>query len=116
MVQFLVLCSVSGVQAQSITVDRQMKRYRVPRLSFLNKMDRMGAGAEKGARELRENLITMQFLCNYRLVQKKTLLVLLTLVTRKLIYFDGDNGENVRIEDIPADMVDKGRAKSRDAR
>jgi elongation factor G len=37
------------------------------------------------------------------------------LVTRKLYYFDGDNGENVRIEDIPADMVDKGRAKSRDA-
>jgi elongation factor G len=71
----LVLCSVSGVQAQSITVDRQMKRYKVPRLAFLNKMDRMGAGAEKGAKELREKLNHNAVLCNYRLVQKKTLLV-----------------------------------------
>ena len=39
----LVLCAVAGVQSQSITVDRQMKRYRVPRLAFINKMDRTGA-------------------------------------------------------------------------
>jgi elongation factor G len=43
----LVLCSVGGVQTQSMTVDRQMKRYQVPRLAFINKMDRIGANAEK---------------------------------------------------------------------
>lgn len=39
----LVLCSVGGVQSQSITVDRQMKRYEIPRVAFINKLDRMGA-------------------------------------------------------------------------
>src|SRR6476619_4241602 len=52
----LVLCSVAGVQSQSITVDRQMRRYRVPRLAFLNKMDRMGANPYNGVKALREKL------------------------------------------------------------
>ena len=42
----LVLCAVGGVQSQSMTVDRQMKRYHVPRLAFINKMDRTGANPE----------------------------------------------------------------------
>jgi len=50
----LVLCSVAGVQSQSITVDRQMKRYGVPRLAFINKMDRTGADPVKGVQDLRE--------------------------------------------------------------
>merc|ERR1712065_97869 len=52
----LILCSVSGVQAQSITVDRQMKRYNVPRLAFLNKLDRSGADPEKVISQLRDKL------------------------------------------------------------
>ena len=39
----LVVCAVGGVQSQTNTVDRQMKRYKVPRIAFINKMDRMGS-------------------------------------------------------------------------
>ena len=46
----LVLCAVGGVQSQSMTVDRQMKRYHVPRLAFINKMDRTGANPRIGRR------------------------------------------------------------------
>src|SRR5207344_2493676 len=52
----LVLCSVSGVQSQSITVDRQMRRYRVPRIAFVNKMDRAGANYARVAAQLKEKL------------------------------------------------------------
>ena len=52
----LVLCAVGGVQAQSLTIDRQMRRYHVPRLAFINKMDRVGADPAKVVRQLRERL------------------------------------------------------------
>ena len=52
----LVLCSVGGVQSQSITVDRQMKRYQIPRLAFINKMDRTGANPYRVVKQLREKL------------------------------------------------------------
>jgi elongation factor G len=102
----LVLCSVSGVQAQSITVDRQMKRYSVPRLAFLNKMDRMGAGAEKGALELREKLHHNAVLIQLPIGAEENFNGIIDLVTKQAIYFDGDNGEEVRIEDCPAEMVE----------
>lgn len=102
----LVLCSVSGVQAQSITVDRQMKRYNVPRLAFLNKMDRMGAGAEKGAKELRDKLNHNAVLMQIPIGAEENFNGIVDLVTKEAIYFDGENGENVRIEACPADLVD----------
>lgn len=107
----LVLCSVSGVQAQSITVDRQMKRYNVPRLAFLNKMDRMGAGAEKGAKELREKLNHNAVLIQLPIGAEENFNGIVDLITSKAYYNDGDNGEKVRIEDCPADMVEEVAAK-----
>ena len=102
----LVLCSVSGVQAQSITVDRQMKRYNVPRLAFLNKMDRMGAGAEKGASELRDKLNHNAVLMQIPIGAEENFAGIVDLITKQAMYFDGDNGEKVRIEECPAELVD----------
>lgn len=103
----LVLCSVSGVQSQSITVDRQMKRYSVPRLAFLNKMDRMGASPFKGRDALVEKLNHNAVLMQMPIGAEDQFCGVVDLITKKAYYFDGDNGETVRIEECPADLVDQ---------
>ncbi|HAZ12613.1 MAG: translation elongation factor G [Bdellovibrionales bacterium GWA2_49_15] len=114
----LVLCSVAGVQSQSITVDRQMRRYRVPRLAFFNKMDRMGASAWKGLSALRDKLGHNAVLMQIPIGAEENFMGVVDLIYRKAYFFDGDNGEFVRIEDVPANMVDlteEHRAKLVDA-
>lgn len=103
----LVLCSVGGVQSQSITVDRQMKRYKVPRLVFINKMDRTGADPFKGVNELKEKLKLNPVLMQLPIGKEENFCGVVDLITMKAFYFDGDNGETVREEEIPADMVDQ---------
>ncbi|WP_419172181.1 elongation factor G, partial [Halobacteriovorax sp.] len=103
----LVLCSVSGVQSQSITVDRQMKRYNVPRMAFLNKMDRMGANPFNGRDALKEKLNHNAVLMQIPIGAEDQFTGVVDLVTKQAMYFDGDNGENVRIEECPADLVDQ---------
>ena len=103
----LVLCSVAGVQSQSITVDRQMKRYRVPRLAFLNKMDRMGANPYKGRDALVEKLGHNAVLMQIPIGAEENFQGVVDLITRQAYYFDGENGENVRVESCPADLADK---------
>ena len=102
----LVLCSVAGVQSQSITVDRQMKRYSVPRMAFLNKMDRMGANPHKGVAALREKLYHNAVLMQLPIGAEENFNGVVDLITREAYYFDGENGEKVRVEAIPADMLD----------
>jgi elongation factor G len=101
----LVLCSVAGVQSQSITVDRQMKRYAVPRMAFLNKMDRMGANPHKGVQALREKLYHNAVLMQLPIGAEENFNGVVDLITRRAYYFDGENGEKVREEAVPADMV-----------
>jgi elongation factor G len=100
----LVLCSVAGVQSQSITVDRQMKRYKVPRLCFVNKMDRAGANPFRGMGQLREKLRHNAVLVMYPIGAEDQFKGVVDLVQMKAFYFDGDNGENIREEAIPADI------------
>ncbi len=102
----LVLCSVSGVQSQSITVDCQMRRYNVPRLAFINKMDRSGADAFNVTKQLREKLHHNAVLVTYPIGAEDQHQGVVDLRTRKAYYFDGDNGENIRIEDCPEELVD----------
>jgi elongation factor G len=100
----LVLCSVGGVQSQSITVDRQMKRYRVPRLAFINKMDRSGADPFKVTRQLREKLRHNAHLVTYPIGAEDRFEGVVDLLTREALYFDGANGEHVRREPCPENL------------
>ena len=103
----LVLCSVGGVQSQSMTVDRQMKRYKVPRLAFVNKMDRTGANYERVVGQLRDKLGCDAIPMQIPIGKEDKLLGVIDLVAMKAAYFDGDNGETVRMEEIPADYKEK---------
>ncbi len=103
----LVLCSVAGVQSQSITVDRQMKRYKVPRICFVNKMDRAGANPFRGVQMLREKLSHNAHLITYPIGAEDQFKGVVDLVQMKAFYFDGDNGEHIREEAVPADLADE---------
>ncbi len=100
----LVLCAVGGVQSQSMTVDRQMKRYKVPRLAFINKMDRTGAEPHRVCSEIAEKLGDSPILMQLPIGEGETFEGVVDLITMKAMYFDGEHGENVREEDIPEDM------------
>jgi elongation factor G len=102
----LVLCSVSGVQSQSITVDRQMRRYNVPRVAFINKMDRAGADPFKVTQQLRTKLKHNAVMINYPIGAEDNFVGVVDLLNRKAIYFDGDNGETLRVEECPAELED----------
>jgi elongation factor G len=104
----LVLDSVAGVQSQSITVDRQMRRYGVPRLAFINKMDKTGADCWRVTRMLEEKLGH-----NPLNVQMPIggLDGVIDLIEMKAIYFDGENGETVRVEDIPEALQAEARER-----
>ena len=106
----LVLCAVGGVQAQSLTIDRQMRRYHVPRLAFINKMDRVGADPEKVIEQLRAKLDCDAMLVQLPIGREADFRGVIDLVTQRAIYFDGPNGEEVRDEEIPAEMVAQARA------
>lgn len=100
----LVLSSVAGVQSQSITVDRQMRRYRVPRIAFVNKCDLQGANPVRCRDQLRDKLKHNAILVQYPIGLEDKHEGIIDLITMKAHYYDGDNGEHIRIEDIPADL------------
>ncbi|MCL2293783.1 MAG: elongation factor G [Spirochaetes bacterium] len=100
----LVLCSVGGVQSQSITVDKQLKRYNVPRLAFVNKCDRTGANPYKVKDQLIEKLGLNAVLAQIPIGLEDKHIGVVDLVRMKAIYFDADGGLGVEEKDIPADL------------
>ena len=100
----LVLCSVAGVQSQSITVDRQMKRYRVPRVAFVNKMDRVGADAFKAVSDLQEKLGLNAFAVQIPIGSESAFTGVVDLVTMKAYTHVGDQGEDVIVGECPEDL------------
>ena len=103
----LVLCGVAGVQSQSITVDRQMRRYNVPRLAFINKLDRAGANPFRVAGLLREKLSHNAIMMQIPIGEEDRFKGTVDLLTRKAWYYDGANGEEIRIEECPADLKEE---------
>ncbi|MGZ3695561.1 MAG: elongation factor G, partial [Bdellovibrionota bacterium] len=107
----MVLCGVSGVQSQSITVDRQMKRYNVPRLAFINKLDRAGANPFRVIKAIREKLFLNAAAIQIPIGLEEHHKGVVDLVRMRAYYFDGENGENIREEAIPADIADLAKEK-----
>lgn len=103
----LVLCSVGGVQSQSITVDRQMKRYQIPRVAFINKMDRTGANPFRVVQQLREKLGAEAFLMQYPIGAEDKFEGVVDLIEMKSYRFSGDEGQNVDVGEVPPELMDK---------
>jgi len=100
----LVLCSVGGVQSQSITVDQQMKRYNVPCVAFVNKCDRNGANPDKVVSQLRSKLGHNAVAMQIPIGLEADFQGVVDLVSMKALYFEGTNGEAVRTEEVPPEL------------
>jgi len=107
----LVLCSVAGVQSQSITVDRQMKRYSVPRIAFINKCDRSGANPARVTDQLREKLKHNAVMMQIPIGLEENLEGVVDLITMKAFTFEGESGETIVEGDIPAGLLLEAEAR-----
>lgn len=109
----LVLCGVSGVQSQSLTVDKQMKRYGVPRIAFINKLDRMGANPWKVIKDLREQLKLNANALQVPIGAENDLEGVVDLITMKALRNKGESGETIEESD---DIPDATRALAEEKR
>lgn len=107
----LVLCGVAGVQSQTITVDRQMRRYNVPRLVFINKVDRSGANPERVFQQLRDKLSLRPIMITMPVGMEEDFQGVIDLTKMKFINYEGENGENIVEKEIPANLLEEAKAK-----
>ena len=108
----MILCAVSGVQSQTMTVDRQMRRYNVPRISFINKMDRMGANPFKAVDQINSKLKIAAAAVQVPIGMEDHFHGIVDLVNMKAVYAEGDRGEVIVVkDDIPADVVPLAKAR-----
>jgi len=107
----LVLCAVGGVQSQSITVDSQMARYKVPCIAFINKCDRSGANPFRVIRQLKEKLGHNPVVLQIPIGLEEDFEGVVDLVTMKALYFEGENGEKVRVGAIPERLLSEAEAR-----
>lgn len=110
----LVLCGVAGVQSQSMTVDRQMKRYKVPRIAFINKLDRAGANPYRGATQIKEKLGLNAWMIQIPIGLEDKLAGVVDLIEMRAVYFDGNHGEKLRYEDIPENLLSEAKQRRHD--
>nr|MBE5726075.1 iconoclast [Cucujiformia] len=105
----LVLCAVGGVQSQSLTVNRQMKRYNVPCLAFINKLDRLGANHLRVLSQMRSKLNHNAALLQLPIGIQSDCKGIVDLIEEKAIYSEGDFGEILKYDQIPKEMVSESK-------
>ena len=103
----LVLCSVGGVQSQSLTVDRQMKRYKVPRIAFINKMDRTGANPDKVMKAMKDKLHANPVPLQIPIGSEANFEGVVDLVLMQAVTHEGDEGEIIVRSEIPDDLKEE---------
>jgi elongation factor G len=105
----LVLCGVAGVQSQSLTVDRQMRRYGVPRLAFVNKVDRVGADPLRVRDQLRDRLGLHPVLLQLPIGTGERFEGVVDLVRMRALYFSGEQGEQIEERPVPGELAEAAR-------
>lgn len=108
----LVVCAVSGVQSQTVTVDRQMRRYNVPRVTFINKMDRMGSDPFRAIAQINSKLKTPAAAVQVPIGAESDLEGVVDIINRVALYNKGENGENIvkgPVPDALKDLVEEKR-------
>jgi elongation factor G len=103
----MVLCGVAGVQSQSYTVDRQMRRYKVPRIAFVNKLDRTGANPYRVRDQLRDKLKLHPVMIQMPIGLEDKLEGVVDLIEMQAFKFYGDNGETIERGPIPAELAEE---------
>ena len=101
----LLICGASGVQPQTLTVDKQMKRYNVPRIIFINKLDRMGADPWLCIQSVRDRLGLNCAPLQVNIGIENGLQGVVDLVKMKALYFEGEKGDDVVEKEIPDDLI-----------
>lgn len=107
----LLMCAASAVQPQTLTVDKQMKRYNVPRIIFINKLDRMGANPDRCVTQARERLGLKCAAVQIPIGTENGLRGLIDIIRMKAIYFEGNSGEIVREDEVPQDFILRAKQK-----
>lgn len=102
----LVVCAVSGVQSQTMTVDRQMRRYNVPRITFINKMDRMGANPWKAIDQVNKKLKIPAAAVQVPIGAEDALEGVVDIINGVALYNEGKQGEKIVTKEVPAELQD----------
>ncbi|MDR1671990.1 MAG: elongation factor G [Bacteroidales bacterium] len=102
-----LFCAVGGVEPQSETVWRQAEKYNVPRIGFVNKMDRSGADFFGVVNQVRERLKSNPVPLVIPIGAEEKFQGIIDLITFKAVYWNDDKGQDIQVKDIPADMKDE---------
>ncbi len=103
----IVLCGVGGVEPQTETVWRQVNRYNIPRILFINKLDRIGSNFENVLGQIEKKLKCIPLIVTIPYGKEENFNGVIDIISKKLILFEGEFGEDVVLKDIPNEYLDK---------